>query len=112
MCHQHQFIEAYRRLCVLPVPWLISTACAPRCLPDRRIAVPAELDIVEACKHLVEQTKMHPHIKLAMDDDAKEAFDSYGLMFNCRSNQHRRGQNADLAAEEGTEDLQCAAVCM
>ena len=38
-----------------------------------------------------------------MNAHAKELFDSLGLMFNCRSNKFRRGNNADLAAEEGIE---------
>ena len=32
---------------------------------------------------------------------AKEMFDSFQLAFNVRSNAHRNGNNADLAAEEG-----------
>ena len=40
-----------------------------------------------------------------MDASAKELFDSLCLMFNCRSNKYRRGNNADLAAEEGIECL-------
>ena len=34
-------------------------------------------------------------------EEAREVFDSYGVMFNTRSNQLRVGNDADAAAEEG-----------
>ena len=33
---------------------------------------------------------------------SREVFDSYGVMFNTRANQYRKGADADAAAEEGT----------
>ena len=71
------------------------------CLPNRRLDIPDEFDILAAAKRLVEYTKQHPHLTLEFDPSARELFDSYGVMFNTRANQLRKGADADAAAEEG-----------
>ena len=75
------------------------------CLPDRRIEIPEGHDILLAAKNLVKQTSKNAHLELDFSDAAREQFDSYGVMFNTRSNQKRKGADADAAAEEGTIEL-------
>ena len=86
-------------------------AQAEWCLPDRRLHVPLELDILLAAKRLVEFTAKQPHLELGFSEEARERFDSYGVMFNTRSNQLRKGADADAAAEEGAIELLHCLVC-
>ena len=71
------------------------------CLPNMRLDIADDFDILTAAKRLVEYTKQHPHLNLEFDQSARELFDSYGVMFNTRANQLRKGADADAAAEEG-----------
>ena len=48
--------------------------CDPRCIPDRRITIPEESDIVKAAANLVTHTKNKPHRKLTMSSEAKDQF--------------------------------------
>ena len=75
------------------------------CLPDRRLDIPEGYDILLAAKNLVKQTSKNAHLEIDVSDAAREQFDSYGVMFNTRSNQKRKGADADAAAEEGTTGL-------
>ena len=75
------------------------------CLPDRRLEIPEEYDVLLAAKNLVNQTSRNAHLEIDFSDAAREQFDSYGVMFNARSNQKRKGADADAAAEEGTTGL-------
>ena len=70
-------------------------------LPDRRLPVPAELNITTAADFLVRQTAIHPGLVLTFTKEAKDAFDSYQVIFNIRCTGHRTRQDADAAAEEG-----------
>ena len=81
------------------------------CLPDRRLEIPASHDILLAAVNLVQQTSKMPHLELDFSEAAREQFDSYGVMFNTRSNQKRKGADADAAAEEGTIGLVYCLVC-
>ena len=63
--------------------------------------MPDDKDIIEAAKRLVSYTSRKPHLCLDFDTAAREQFDSYGVMFNTRANQLRKGADADAAAEEG-----------
>ena len=80
-------------------------------MPDRRLEIPATHDILLAAVNLVQQTSKMPHLELDFSDAAREQFDSYGVMFNTRSNQLRKGADADAAAEEGTIGLLHCLVC-
>ncbi len=71
------------------------------CLPDHRFAISDYLDILAAARRLVSYTRSYPHLQLDFDPQAREAFDSYGVMFNRRSNTMRHDSDADVAAEEG-----------
>ena len=71
-------------------------------LPNRRLAVPDELNPTLASRHLIEQTSRHPGLVLEFDDEARNYFDSFGVAFNTRVVGFRKVQNADSAAEEGT----------
>ena len=46
--------------------------CDPRCIPDCRITIPEESDIVKAAANLVTHTKNKPHRKLTMSTEAKD----------------------------------------
>ena len=63
--------------------------------------MPDDQDIIEAAKRLVRYTSSRPRLSLDFDTAAREQFDSYGVMFNTRANQMRKGADADAAAEEG-----------
>ena len=62
--------------------------------------MPDDQDIIEAAKRLVSYTSMRPPLTLDFDTAAREQFYSYGVMFNTRANQLRKGADADAAAEE------------
>ena len=81
------------------------------CLPDRRLQIPETHDILLAAKHLVDQASKNAHLEIDFSTAAREQFDSYGVMFNTRSNQKRKGADADAAAEEGTIGLVYRLVC-
>ena len=81
------------------------------CLPDRRLSIPEEFDILLAAKRLVDHTSKQPHLEIGFSTAAREQFDSYGVMFNSRSNQLRKGADADAAAEEDTIGLVHCLVC-
>ena len=78
-------------------------------LPNRRLAVPAELDPIAASRHLIQQTSRHPGLVLDFADEARDYFDSFGVAFDTRCSNFRKGSNADSAAEEG---IACALPCM
>ena len=80
-------------------------------MPDRRLEIPETHDILLAAKHLVEQSSRKADLEIDFSDAAREQFDSYGVMFNTRSNQKRKGADADAAAEEGTIGLVHCLVC-
>ena len=80
-------------------------------MPDRRLEIPETHDILLAAKHLVDQTSKQAHLEIDFSDAAREQFDSYVVMFNTRSNQKRKGADADAAAEEGTVGLVHCLVC-
>ena len=44
----------------------------PRCIPERRIKIPDESDILKAAANLVTHTKNKPHRKLTLSNDAKD----------------------------------------
>ena len=46
--------------------------CDPRCIPERRIKIPDESDILKAAANLVTHTKNKPHRKLTMSREAKD----------------------------------------
>ena len=70
-------------------------------IPDRRLHTPEELSITTAADFLVKQTAIHPGLVLTFTKEAKDAFDSYQVVFNIRCTGHRNQQDADAAAEEG-----------
>ena len=51
------------------------------CLPNRRLVIPDEHDILNAASRLVDATKGRPSINLEFETAARELFDSYGVMF-------------------------------
>ena len=97
--------------CAVVVAIYVVCPQAEWCLPDRRLNIPEEFDILMAATRLVEHTSKHAHLELGFSDAAREQFDSYGVMFNTRSNQLRKGADADAAAEEGTIGLLHCLVC-
>ena len=119
-------ITVCNSVCVLPATARMCPSCkcgccchicdvyaqAEWCLPDRRLDIPEELDILLAAKRLVEFTAKQPHLELGFSEEARERFDSYGVMFNTRSNQLRKGADADAAAEEGAIELLHCLVCV
>ena len=82
------------------------------CLPNRRLDIPDDKDLIEAAKRLVSYTSRRPHLTLDFDRAAREQFDSYGVMFNTRANQLRKGADADAAAEEGMPAYYMYTTCM
>ena len=71
-------------------------------LPDRRIPIPDEYNILKGAERLVSSTKAQPNLCLQFDQDARSMFDSFNVMFNTRSNQLRKDASPDAAAEEGS----------
>ena len=76
----------------LQVEWL---------LPDRRLDVPDDLKLGTASARLIEYTGVQPSRTLVFEQEAKNIFDSYSVMFNTRVSVRRKKQDADAAAEEG-----------
>ena len=80
-------------------------------MPDRRLNIPEDFAILLAAKRLVDQTSQQAHLEIDFSVAAREQFDSYGVIFNTRSNQLRKGADADATAEEGTIGLVHCLVC-
>ena len=69
--------------------------------PNRRIEVPERLTLNSASEHLISFNAKYPGLVLEFEDDARDSFDCYGVVFNTRCSQLRKKQDADAAAEEG-----------
>ena len=52
--------------------YIYTYICDPRCLPQRRLKIPGESDILKAAENLVTHTKNQPHRELTMTDEAKD----------------------------------------
>ena len=70
-------------------------------LPDRRLDVPEDLKLGTPSARLIEYTGVQPGRTLQFEQQAKDMFDSYSVMFNTRVSVRRKKQDADAAAEEG-----------
>ena len=71
-------------------------------LPNRRLDVPDECNLLKAAEHLASHTSRHPGHVVEFDTDARDMFDSYQVMLNARCSLLLTDQDADAAAEEGT----------
>ena len=77
--------------------------------PNRRLDAPAELDPINASRHLISHTSQHPGLVLDFDEHARSYFDSFCVTFNTGCNKLRKGSNADVAAEAG---IACVLPCL
>ena len=71
-------------------------------LPNRRLEVPDENNLLMAAQHLISHTSRHPGLTLEFDADARDMIDSYPVMLNTRCSKLRTDADPDAAAEEGT----------
>ena len=70
-------------------------------IPDRRLAIGPDNDLVIAAQRLIEFTRSVPNLTLEFEPAARDLFDSFCVMFNTRCNKLRKAADADAAAEEG-----------
>ena len=70
-------------------------------LPNRRIEIPEALTLASASAKLIRYTSQYPGLVLEFDEQARDLFDGYNVLFNTRVGILRKQQDADAAAEEG-----------
>ena len=71
------------------------------CLPNRKIDIPAELNMFTRCEDLVATTAIRFNVNMQLSEEARGYFTSYQAMFSIRGSLMRTSKNATEGAEEG-----------